>query len=107
VLSEARGGGEEEGEMEEGVQGRLKRARAGRGKGKIIPPANSTCVIEILYQSSGQFFIKCNSENFSKKFRTSSVDFHEEYFFGGGSPRALDFLHRYSRWEARIISRFS
>jgi hypothetical protein len=96
----------------EGTEGRAKakgrtrdRGRRWGGRRKGIPPANSTCFKETRYQSSGHFFIKCKSEKFRKKIRTSSVD-HEEYFFGRGSPRDFDFRDLYSRWYASIFSRF-
>jgi hypothetical protein len=33
------------------------------GRREYTPPASSICFTDTRYQSSGQFFIKCNSEN--------------------------------------------
>jgi hypothetical protein len=94
---EERQGGREGGSQKRG------RAREGEGEGEYqnIPPASSTCLVDILYQSSGQLFIKCNSENFRKKFRTSSADFHERLLF----EEIFDIWY-FSLKYCRLFSRF-
>jgi hypothetical protein len=87
-----------------GRAGARREGERGRGKGgeyKNIPPASSTCLVDILYQSSGQLFIKCDSENFRKKFRTSSADFHERLLF----EEIFDFWY-FSLKYCRLFSRF-